>query len=415
MISHFTRYALIFVFILFSAVFFADFWYQKNQDNSPQVSLTEEIETVQQICHQYSCADGSQFGRVTILAIDLLHFPIAQQQRLDNNQIVMVSNDQDEQFAYAKAKNSQFIIRYGPFLIGNSNAMFWYTSLFYLILAVAIFAGLFPLFREMAKLKKSAENFSQSGELSVLPTGKSAFFNPVNTAFAAMTTKIAQLLALQKELSDTLSHEIRTPLSRIRFAKEALNNNNIDDFKNEMELDLDEMESLVEEYLSYSRLEHEKPELETELQSPVAIVEKHVVLFNKYTKRQVGLVLDCSTNIAIEFNEKNFSRAVKNLIDNACKYSNSEVLVTIKDNADNNTDNNKLLILIEDDGPGIKAQHIDDLFLPYTRIKGENVSGFGLGLAITRKIIIWHKGTISVSPSKSLGGACFCIEIPHTE
>lgn len=409
MISHFTRYALILVFILFTAVFFADFWFQKNQDSSPQISLNEEIETIQQICHQYSCAGGSQFGRVTILTKDLLHFPISQQQRLDNNQIVMVSNDEGQQFAYAKAQNSQLIIRYGPFFVENSNTMFWYTSLFYLILAIAIFAGLFPLFREMAKLKKSAEYFSQSGELSVLPTGKSAFFKPVNTAFAAMTTKIAQLLALQKELSDTLSHEIRTPLSRIRFAKEALNNNNVEQFKNEMELDLDEMESLVEEYLSYSRLDHEKPELETELQSPVPVVEKHVVLFNKYTKRHVGLALDCSINIAIEFNEKNFSRAVKNLIDNACKYSTSEVLVTIKDNADDK----KLLILIEDDGPGIKAQHIDDLFLPYTRIKGENVSGFGLGLAITRKIILWHQGDISVTPSKNLGGACFCIEIPY--
>ncbi len=408
MISHFTRYAFLLVFLLFSAVFFADYFFQKNQDRHLLVPLNESIESIRALCSTQDCPIGAEFGKINILSRKSLFFPASLKLRLENKEIIQVSNQDEKFFAYAITDDPKVILRYGPFINDSFDERFWYTSIFYSLLASAIFAGLFPLFREMARLKQSAELFTKSGELSALPTGKSAFFKPVNIAFATMITKIARLLALQKELSDTLSHEIRTPLSRIRFAKQALTSNNIEQFKGDMELDVAEMESLVEEYLSFSRLEHEEPSLETECISIIPTIEKHVELFDKFSKKNVRLICEENSSFTLEVNETKFSRAIKNLIDNACKFAKSQVVVSLK------IDHHKqeFVILVEDDGPGIKELNIDDLFLPYARIKGELKPGFGLGLAITRKIVLWHGGEISVMSNKTLSGACFCIILP---
>jgi len=408
LISHFTRYALLLIFFLFSAVFYADYVFQQKQSPHILIPLNESIASISGLCRYHECSIGNEYGKITILSKESLLFPSSLNIKLDEGNIIQVRNGSKELFAYAAIENSDIVLRYGPFTLDDFDERVWYTTIFYSLLALAIFAGLFPIFREMTKLKQSAELFAKSGDLSALPTAKSAFFKPVNIAFATMVTKIARLLALQKELSDTLSHEIRTPLSRIRFAQQALTPKNIEQFKSDMELDLVEMESLVEEHLSFSRLEHEEPLLEKECVSVVPIIEKHVELFDKFTKKSVKLIIEQNAHIYVEIDEVKFSRAVKNLIDNACKYAISKVTVTIK-----SSDNNKsLVVFVEDDGPGIRDKQIDDLFLPYTRIKGKVTKGFGLGLAITRKIILWHEGNIKVVPSKKLGGACFVISIP---
>jgi signal transduction histidine kinase len=67
--------------------------------------------------------------------------------------------------------------------------------------------------------------------------------------------------------------------------------------------------------------------------------------------------------------------------------------------------------MVEDDGKSLDSSKVEELFLPYTR-NNQHVVGYGLGLAITKKIVTWHNGDIAVSHSNTLGGACFKLILP---
>ena len=105
----------------------------------------------------------------------------------------------------------------------------------------------------------------------------------------------------------------------------------------------------------------------------------------------------------------NFTRAIKNLVENANSYG-SKILITL------NEKNNKILINIEDDGPGIPRGQIQEALKPFVRLdNSRNLNrpqGVGLGLSIASDTIKSHGGTLNLQKSKSLGGLKASISIP---
>jgi nitrogen fixation/metabolism regulation signal transduction histidine kinase len=73
------------------------------------------------------------------------------------------------------------------------------------------------------------------------------------------------------------------------------------------------------------------------------------------------------------------------------------------------TDGDGAALIVEDDGPGISADHRERVFDPYFTTKTD---GTGLGLAIVKKIVVEHGGTVSVGSSERLGGAMFIVRLP---
>ncbi|WP_462158131.1 sensor histidine kinase [Pseudoalteromonas sp. GB56] len=395
---------MIVIFALLVLVVVADTWYQRAYP--VQVPRSDLIELVEQLCLQRPCVSGFKLSKATVFDRESVHLGELLEIELKAGKTIPLQNDKGELYYYHQLTNG-LILSLGPYSSEYQGQMYLYTLLFYLFVVIAILGGLYPLFREMDRLRKAAKQFGKTGNLSTLPTTTGRFFRPVNMAFEHMLKRLARLMALQKELSDTVSHEIRTPLSRIRFATEALNNNNLAYMKQEINIDLDEMESLVEEYLSFSRLENEAVVLDKQRQALLPIIEKQQQYFGAITEKKIALELLSSPLPDIEIDMRSFSRAIKNLIDNACKYARSRVCIRVA----LSESKQHILIHIEDDGLGIEEKDVDSLFLPYTQIQNKSLPGFGLGLAITQKIIFWHHGQISVSRS-SLGGATFSITIP---
>lgn len=341
-----------------------------------------------------------------VLPDDAIHFSRQITAELNDGDLISVNDHNDDAFIYAHVPQRNLIVQYGPYQSSSANNALIYNLVFYALLAAAISLGLLPLFREMYRLKKAAEHFTHTGDLSKLIVDKANFFKPVSTALSSMNSKIARLIALQKELSDILSHEVRTPLARIRFAKEALTSESVAFFKHEVEKDIEEIEQLVAEHLTFSRLEHDQPTLELIVDSPLTLLRQHVHQFDSFTRIKVILVDNTDEQARFAFDEKKFSRAIKNLIDNACKYATQQVQVSILRNDDD------VVISVEDDGQGITTNDVEELFLPYTRLSNNTAEGFGLGLAITKKIVTWHNGEISVGKSQLLGGASFELRFP---
>ena len=103
------------------------------------------------------------------------------------------------------------------------------------------------------------------------------------------------------------------------------------------------------------------------------------------------------------------ARAVQNLIRNAMRYCDRHLLLTLDHSALGHC-----LLSVEDDGIGIPEHEREQIFQPFYRLdrsRDRATGGFGLGLAISRRVIESQGGQLSVGQSK-LGGARFCIVLP---
>ena len=101
-----------------------------------------------------------------------------------------------------------------------------------------------------------------------------------------------------------------------------------------------------------------------------------------------------------------FERALNNLFDNAFKYAKSEVSISLM----RDKKQNDILIVIEDDGDGIKSEEISKITEPF--VKGDGSQSHGLGLAIVKSIVQSQGGELSLGRSKRLGGLRIEIALP---
>ena len=99
---------------------------------------------------------------------------------------------------------------------------------------------------------------------------------------------------------------------------------------------------------------------------------------------------------------------VQNLVDNAARHADAVVALAVRETEDG------VELVVEDDGPGIPAEHRQRVFDRFVRLdeaRARDAGGSGLGLAIVQEIVTAHGGTVDVS-SSGLGGARFVVRLP---
>ena len=112
-------------------------------------------------------------------------------------------------------------------------------------------------------------------------------------------------------------------------------------------------------------------------------------------------------NLLVFGNETLLLTAIKNVVINACKYSpDHQAMVHLQAHEQN------LHVIIEDKGPGIPKEELNNIFQPFYRIEeNRSAGGFGLGLSLAERIIKLHKGSIEVN-SEPGHGTRFHIKLP---
>ena len=166
-----------------------------------------------------------------------------------------------------------------------------------------------------------------------------------------------------------------------------------------MSNDIEEMERMLNEYLEFSR--HQKKE-ETESANINNIINE---VTKKYENKNINVSVKEDTTINIRPNS--IKRCLSNLIENGLAYGKKVSIFS------NKTKNN-LLIIVDDDGPGIDEDEYQNVMKPFYRIdksRGQNKSGVGLGLSIANDIIRSHGGNISLAKSP-LNGLRVKISLP---
>jgi len=212
-----------------------------------------------------------------------------------------------------------------------------------------------------------------------------------------------RFLALKSDFVATVSHELRTPLAAVRLLAETLEKKvggipEAKDYPGRIVQEVDSLTFLVENILSFNRLEKGKvtPRLaEVRLSELVDMLRQETPL---RTVSPVTLSAEGTDDAVLTADPELMKLLFLNLASNACKH-NKRVPVEIEIAARNG--GGTLTIDFRDNGVGISADDRERVFEEFHR--GTGSGGFGLGLAICRRIMHLHGGEIRVADSSGEG------------
>jgi two-component system phosphate regulon sensor histidine kinase PhoR len=236
--------------------------------------------------------------------------------------------------------------------------------------------------------------------------------------------KLNKQLKKQTEDKDLLlshvAHEIKTILTIIKGNSDIIKSN--DESNNlvslechaEISREVERLSGVISDLVFISKADTYAKLFRVELFDLTKVlkddIKKHSIIAER-KKFKISLTTERAKSVLINADKIKLQTAFGNLIENAIKYGKDGGKLEIAVH----TKSNEILITFRDDGQGISKENIDYIFEPFFQAKKTNASnmkkGFGLGLAICRKIITAHKGTIKVR--SELGkGTEFIIALP---
>ena len=242
--------------------------------------------------------------------------------------------------------------------------------------------------RPLVRLAKAAERFGKGNYVNDFRPSGAAEIRKAAYEFDRMAKRINRHLNQRSEMLSGISHDLRTPLTRLKLQLAMIDQKDISE---KMSKDIDEMEKMLNDYLQFAKIQAQENTSKVNLFN----------LFNEIKKdlnnKNLFLVSLEDTNLNGRLSA--LKRCFENVIQNGLVYG-EKVYVTIQNGA------NRVIISIEDDGPGISEDQYKNVFKPFFRLdksRSLNQSGVGLGLAIVEDIINSHGGNIQLGQSKYNG------------
>ena len=362
-----------------------------------------------------------RLGIVERISLDRTLTP-DQVSKLDAGDIAI---DHDGDIMYRRLGTSSKVLVVGP-LAANRNPelterlpldlrlrlLTW--SLIGVIFGIALWFWVRPVWRDLETLRQTARDLGDGDFEARSPPARSQLFAPLSDTMNSMAERVQQLLATHRELSSAISHELRTPIARMRFALEMLSGTDERAERERlwtmMEGDLDELDHLIDTSLTYARFEREAPEPHF---SSVRFADwlSDEVDAVRLLGRDLKITVDTAKlpeNLAVDVDRKAMPYALRNLLRNAFKYASRQIVVSAELREPN------ILVHVDDDGIGIPPEDRESVFSAFTRLdrsRDRATGGYGLGLAITRRVLELHGGT-AMAGTAPLGGARFTLTWP---
>ncbi len=230
-----------------------------------------------------------------------------------------------------------------------------------------------------------------AGQLDVVvPQQSPDEFGVLTDAFNRMTGRVSGMVKARDQLLVDVSHELRSPLTRMKVALEMLPDG---ERKQSLAGDVQEMDAMVTELLELHRLDA-GVELATGRLDLATIISE---LVESFQGQPPGLVFKVPDQKMMVTGEATRLRTVlRNLIENALKFSlpdSRAVAVSLVRN------DGQVEVRVTDDGVGVPADQVDELFEPFFRLdqsRSRQTGGYGLGLCMCKRIMEAHGGEISL-------------------
>ena len=354
---------------------------------------------------------------LTLNLVEADQLALDDQEKAELAQGLLVTRDNYTQFISNIDAGSQVLsIKLPP----EPSLMTFYIAGAYLMLAVLLGFVMFfwvrPHWRDLEKLRLAAECFGDNDLSARIQLSRRSNIRDLAEHFNLMAARIESLIANQRELTNAVSHELRTPIARLSFELDQLKQQP-DPSQNrqliaDMYADLGELEEMVSELLTYASLERGATVIKREnIQAAnwLDSVVGSVALEAEAAGVQL-LIGDCRLE-TVRIEPRFMARAVINLLRNAIRYAEQRVEVTLVRSGD------YYEVRVNDDGPGVPEHGREKIFEPFSRLdasRDRRTGGFGLGLALVRRVSQSHGGQVEVGDSP-WGGASFRMTWAHLD
>jgi signal transduction histidine kinase len=237
----------------------------------------------------------------------------------------------------------------------------------------------------LSSFAKAAEDFSLDGTSEPLPERGPEEIRLVARALNRMHERIGRLMSDRTRMLAAISHDLRTPITRLRLRAEFIED---EGNRKRMLIDLDQMRSMLESVLSLLRNDRK-----VEASTLVDIASTLQLIADQFGDMGHVVHYEGPASATAAARPDDLHRGVTNLVENAVRFG-AEVTIRL------DVSGTKLVIDVEDDGPGISDTRKQEMLEPFVRGDDartmDDSTGFGLGLSIARAIAIAHGGELSL-------------------
>ncbi len=328
---------------------------------------------------------------------------------------VIDADDADTHYFYKRIESSDdvLVLAYPSSPSNRNNLYLLFILLFYTAIAAAVFLWVWPLARDLARLAQHAQQLGKDGQQDVIKVSPRSVVYPFANAFNAMAIRLNDIMRSQKEMTLAVSHELRTPLARMKFALAISEDKPIaEELRRPLagiNRDILEMESLINSFLAYAAFDQQSQQLNQREGYIQDLLQTIVSRLLSHQDRNIQIKVEDETQgqeITCEWSL--MQTALQNVIHNALGYAQALIVISIKITPSH------FIVCVADDGTGVPEDQQERIFESFVRIYNEqnHRSGFGLGLALVKRIMEWHLGSVSCTRS-ALGGALFTLEWPR--
>ena len=274
----------------------------------------------------------------------------------------------------------------------------------FIILPIALTLLWFALVRGLSPLATLQDHIRSRRSDDLSPIDSRAVpeeISPLVNSLNDMLARLSQSIHSQKRFIADAAHQMKTPLAGMRMQSElAMRQSSREEIQRSLEQLSKSSESatrLVNQLLALARAENDSPQTTSLQRTDLRSLVRDTVQdwFQSALARQIDLGFEeDETNLIVQANATMLREMLNNLIDNALRYTQLGGRVTVRVRAD--TARDKVLMEVEDNGPGIPTAERGHVFERFYRILGSEVEGSGLGLAIVREIAQRHAAEIDL-------------------
>ncbi len=214
------------------------------------------------------------------------------------------------------------------------------------------------------------------------------------SAFNRMQGRLRRFIEDRTQMLAAISHDLRTPITRLKLRAEFIED---DEQRLKILADLDEMEAMISSTLAFARDDSAR-----ETRVTVDLVGLLIDLCDQF-----GVSFDGPDELEMSLGANGVKRGFANLIENACKYGGGgRVCVRVE--------GDMVVVTIDDDGPGIPAAELENVFAPFYRVessRNRETGGTGLGLAVARSAVRGNGGDVTLA-NRQGGGLTVTVTLP---
>jgi two-component system osmolarity sensor histidine kinase EnvZ len=277
--------------------------------------------------------------------------------------------------------------------------MFWMVGVSLVLVVIAIYF-LSRQVRPIRRLAEAADSFGKGRDIGDFRLEGATEIRRAGHAFNLMRQRILRFMHQRTDMLAAVSHDLRTPLTRMKLELAMMPKHQpaVADLMS----DVEEMQRLIDAYLSFARGEgREVPEL-VDLQAVLVEMAERARRAGAFVELQPG------PETRLPLRPVAIRSCLANLVDNAVRHG-QRVGLGLQLGV------HYVTVHVDDDGPGIPAEQRDQAFQPFTRLdpsRRRSTGGVGLGLTIARDVALAHGGDIEMD-SAPMGGLRVSLRLPR--